>query len=79
MDYVTQIQKSNLNKDVDVLKLKVVDDFKQLLKKLSKGYRYDYAFILEEISFIELLNDTNLNNSNFLKQFYLNNTWQTQF
>lgn len=79
MDYVTQIQKSHLNKDVDALKRKVINEFKFLLKKLRKGYRYDYEFILEEISLIELLEHSNVDNANFLQQFYLNNTWQTQF
>lgn len=63
------------NKDADALKKKVILEFKQLLKKLGKGYKCDYEFILEKISLIELYDEQ----TEFVKQFYLNNTWQTQF
>lgn len=65
------------SKDVDALKQKVICEFEKFLKKLRKGYKNNYEFILEEISLIEILND--LDNAEFFKQFYLNNTWQTQF
>ena len=76
MVYVEKIYNSNLNQDVDVLKQKVIDEFKQLLKQVRKGYKPDYEFILQEISLIELWQ---LDNTDFFKQFYLNNAWQTQF
>lgn len=76
MDYVEKLYSSNLNQDVDVLKQKVIDEFNQLLKKVRKGYKPDYEFILQEISLIELWQ---LDNTDFFKQFYLNNAWQTQF
>ena len=76
MDYVSKLSNSYLNQDVDALKYKVISEFKQLLKKIRKGYRPDYEFILQEISFIEL---QQLDNTDFFKQFYLNNAWQTQF
>lgn len=76
MVYVEKIYSSNLNQDVDVLKQKVIDEFKQLLKRVRKGYKPDYEFILQEISLIELWQ---LDNTDFFKQFYLNNAWQTQF
>lgn len=76
MVYVEKIYSSNLNQDVDVLKQKVIDEFKQLLKQVRKGYKPDYEFILQEISLIELWQ---LDNTDFFKQFYLNNAWQTQF
>ena len=76
MVYVEKIYSSNLNQDVDALKQKVIDEFKQLLKQVRKGYKPDYEFILQEISLIELWQ---LDNTDFFKQFYLNNAWQTQF
>lgn len=74
MDYVTN--NSNLNQDVAVLKEKVITEFTKLLKKIRKGYKPDYEFILQEISLIELWQ---LDNTDFFKQFYLNNAWQTQY
>lgn len=76
MDYANKLSNSYLNQDVDALKYKVISEFKQLLKKIRKGYRPDYEFILQEISLIEL---QQLDNTDFFKQFYLNNAWQTQF
>lgn len=76
MDYVNKIPNSHLNQDVGVLKQKVISEFQQLLKKVRKGYKPDYEFILQEISLIELWQ---LDNTDFYKQFYLNNAWQTIF
>lgn len=76
MDYANKLSNSYLNQDVDALKYKVISEFKQLLKKIRKGYRPDYEFILQEISLIELWQ---LDDTDFFKQFYLNNAWQTQF
>lgn len=79
MDCVNKQWKEHPNLDVDALKKKVIKEFKQLLKKIAKGYRYDYEFILQEISLIGLLENQQLDNTDFFKQFYLNNSWQTQF
>lgn len=76
MDYVSKLSNSYLNQDVDALKQKVISEFKQLLKKIRKGYHPEYEFILQEISLIELWQ---LDNTDFFKQFYLNNAWQTQY
>ncbi len=76
MDYANKLSNSYLNQDVDALKQKVISEFKQLLKKIRKGYRPEYEFILQEISLIELWQ---LDNTDFFKQFYLNNAWQTQY
>ena len=76
MDYASKLSNSYINQDVDVLKQKVISEFIQLLKKIRKGYRPDYEFILQEISLIELWQ---LDNTDFFKQFYLNNAWQTQY
>lgn len=79
MDCANRTQEIFLNQDVDALKQKVINEFTLLLKRIRKGYRPDYEFILQEISFIELLENQNLDNTDFIKQFYLNNAWQTQF
>lgn len=41
--------------DVDALKRKVAREFTGLLCEIRKGYKLDYEFILEEISFIDLI------------------------
>lgn len=55
---------------------KVICEYKELLKYLERGHRYDYQLILEEISLIELLEENEVNRSEFVEQFYLNNKWQ---
>lgn len=69
--------------DVDVVKLKkkVAQEFHTLLCKVSRGYRPNYEFILEEISFIELIQNRELDNKLSLTalQYYLNNKWQIQY
>lgn len=42
------------------LKKKVNEEFYSLLCKVRKGYRLDYEFILEEISFIELIQNNEI-------------------
>ena len=67
---------------VDKLKKKVSEEFHVLICKVKKGYRPDYEFILEEISFIDLIIDKELDENLSLTalQYYLNNKWQiTQF
>ena len=60
------------------LKKKVSEEFYQLLCKVKKGYHPDYEFILEEISFIDLINNKELDDKLSLTalQYYLNNKWQ---
>ena len=64
--------------DVDALKNKVSEEFLRLLRKVKKGYRPNYQFILEEISFIELIENQNIDEKLSLTalQYYLNNKWQ---
>ena len=76
MDCV-KIQATQQSLDVVALKKKVITEFDQLLRRIKKGYKPDYEFILQEISLIQLLET--LDNVDFFKQFYLNNAWQTQF
>lgn len=58
------------------LKKKVAEEFYHLLCKVKKGYRPDYEFILEEISFIDLADQLDDNLSLTILQYYLNNKWQ---
>ena len=63
---------------VNKLKKKVSEEFYTLICKVRKGYKPDYEFILEEISFIELFQDRDLDDKLLLTalQYYLNNKWQ---
>lgn len=45
---------------INKLKKKVSEEFYTLICKVRKGYKPDYEFILEEISFIELFQDRDL-------------------
>lgn len=67
--------------DVDALnklKKKVSEEFFTLLCKARKGYQLDYEFILEEISFIDLIKNGEIDDklSLIALQYYLNNKWQ---
>lgn len=42
------------------LKKKVSEEFYNLLCKVRKGYKLDYEFILEEVSFIELIQNNEI-------------------
>lgn len=68
-------------KDVDALKEKVTREFTSLLCEIRKGYKPDYEFILEEISFIDLIqhNEIDRKLSLIALQYYLNNKWQKQY
>ena len=60
------------------LKKKVSDEYFQLLCQIMRGHRQDYEFILEEISFIDLIKDQEIDDKLSLTalQYYLNNKWQ---
>ena len=67
--------------DVDALnklKKKVSEEFYTLLCKVRKGYQLDYEFILEEISFIDLVKNDEVDDKLSLTalQYYLNNKWE---
>lgn len=64
---------------VNKLKKKVSEEFHTLLCKVRKGYKPDYQFILEEISFIDIQNELDDNLSLTALQYYLNNKWQIQY
>ena len=72
------LAKSAVVDALNELKKKVIQEFNTLLSKVRKGYKLDYEFILEEISFIELIQNNELDNNLSLTalQYYLNNKWQ---
>ena len=55
MEYVVIKKQETMSADVDVLKKKVAKEFIDFLCEVRKGYKLDYEFILEEISFIDLI------------------------
>ena len=67
--------------DVDALndlKKKVSEEFFQLMCRVRRGYKPNYEFILEEISFIDLIKNKEIDDKLSLTalQYYLNNKWQ---
>ena len=60
------------------LKQKVIQEFKNLLCKFRNGYKENYEFILEEISFINSIDSIDDKLYLIALQYYLNNKWQTQ-
>ena len=67
--------------DVDALndlKKKVSEEFFQLMCRVRRGYKPNYEFILEEISFIDLIKNREIDDKLSLTalQNYLNNKWQ---
>ena len=67
--------------DVDALndlKKKVSEELFQLMCRVRRGYKPNYEFILEEISFIDLIKNREIDDKLSLTalQYYLNNKWQ---
>lgn len=60
------------------LKKKVTEEFLTLFCKVRKGYKVDYEILLEEISFINLIDEDQILDEQFevAIQYYLNNKWQ---
>jgi hypothetical protein len=66
---------------VNDLKEKVICEFKLLLSFLEKGHRLKYEPILEEISLINLIDESKLDLQDSLSylEFYLNNEINTKW
>lgn len=81
MEYVVIKKLEVMVKDVDALKEKVIREFTNLLCEVRKGYKLDYEFLLEEISFIDIIQHNRLDEklSLIALQYYLNNKWQKQY
>ena len=58
--------------DIDLLKDKIICEYKQIVSELEAGHRPNLEFLLEEISAVDLENE--LDNREFIIQYYLNNT-----
>lgn len=81
MAYALRLALLRIVMDVDALnnlKRKVSEEFFQLMCRVRKGYKPDYEFILEEISFIDLIKNREIDDklSLIALQYYLNNKWQ---
>lgn len=86
MGYVNHpIQLLKIVDAISKLQKKVCSEFYDVLCKVKKGYQPDLEFILEEISFIELIEQNELDpeSSSTILSYYLNNnegsfnTWNT--
>lgn len=58
--------------DIELLKDKIICEYKLIITELERGRRPDLEFLLEEISVVEL--EKELDNREFIVQYYLNNT-----
>jgi len=58
--------------DIDLLKNKIICEYKLIISELEQGRKPDLEFLLEEISVVDLENE--LDNREFIIQYYLNNT-----
>lgn len=81
MAYALSLTLLRIVMDVDALndlKKKVSEEFFQLMCRVRKGYKPNYEFILEEISFIDLIKNKEIDDKLSLTalQYYLNNKWQ---
>lgn len=56
--------------DVDVLKHKAIELYRDLLNRAKKGYQDDYSLLLNIICFISL--PTDIDNKEFIKENLLN-------
>ena len=58
--------------DIDLLKDKIICEYKLIISELERGRKPNLEFLLEEISVVDLENE--LDNREFIIQYYLNNT-----
>lgn len=56
--------------DIDLLKDKIICDYKLIISKLENGYMPDLELLLEEISAVDLENE--LDKREYIIQYYLN-------
>lgn len=79
MDYVNLTQQRQLQA-VDALKNKVIEEFYEMLCRVRKGYRVNYEYLLEEISFINLIQDKEIDDklSLTILQYYLNGKYNSK-
>ena len=73
--FISSIKDINLpivpETDVDLLKDKIICEYKLIISELEKGHKPNLEFLMEEISAVDLENE--LDNREFIIQYYLNN------
>lgn len=57
--------------DIDLLKDKIICEYKWIISELEKGHTPELEFLLEEISAVDIENE--IDNREFIIQYYLNN------
>ena len=57
--------------DIDLLKDKIICEYKLIISELESGRKPNLEFLLEEISAVDLENE--IDNREFVIQYYLNN------
>lgn len=57
--------------DIELLKDKVICEYKKIISDLENGLKPDIEFLLEEISTIDI--EKEIDNREFIVQYYLNN------
>lgn len=57
--------------DIDLLKDKIICEYKLIITELEQGHKPDLEFLLEEISLVDL--NQEIDNREFYIQYYLNN------
>lgn len=74
--FISNVEDVNLpitpETDIDLLKEKIICEYKLIISELEQGHKPDLEFLLEEISAVDLENE--IDNREFIIQYYLNNT-----
>lgn len=55
---------------INKLKKKIIEEYNNYIKSLSKGYKNDYSNLLNEINFIEIYQ--NLDNQKSIYEYFIN-------
>lgn len=68
-------QKCDLNRALGVdatkeLKKKIIKDYVRIIKRMNKGYKDDFRYILNEISFLGVW--SNLDKPNIIYEYFIN-------
>lgn len=68
-------QKCGVNPALDVdatkeLKKKIIKDYVRIVKRMNKGYKDDFRYILNEISFLGVW--SNLDKPNIIYEYFIN-------
>ena len=69
------IQKCDITTDLDVaatqeLKKKIIKDYIHIVNRMNKGYKDNFSYILNEISFLGVW--SNLDKPNIIYEYFIN-------